>query len=134
MTDIGESDYFTSTIGGNRLFFSYEVCGAANAYTSESCAAELTEGTCVANSKCAWSADACAASVDQQTTARTAAGCDALLDDNMGPSQCRCIGSNHQPRLDAFGTAHVVTTKPDFEHLYAYDYGAMCRRMRSQGS
>merc|ERR1719331_1734668 len=100
MTDMGESDYFTSTKSGDKLFYSYEVCGSANAYTSEACTATTTEAACTDNSKCSWASDACSASLDQQATARIAATCDATLAGNLGPSQCRCLGSNGESRVD----------------------------------
>jgi len=133
--DIGESDYFDDAgyLHTSALFFSYETCGVANAYTAQSCAGNFGGFECTADSKCVYADGACSASTDKLAAARTEEKCTEKLTDAMGPSECRCLSTNLQEHWDVLGSGKVLTNKPGFEFWYDYDYGAMCKAHSEPG-
>jgi len=133
-TDIGESDYFsTPTASGKRLFYSYAACGSTDAYSSAKCPS-LAETACTASDECTWAADACGVATAKVTTARTAANCSAVDWGSFG-SQCMCLGTNKQERMDDNGFAKVMVNKEAIDpKKYDAGYGAVCQAHAEPGA
>jgi len=136
--DIGESDYFaTPTASGKRIFYSYEACGSLDAFSAAKCPPLLkTACTAAANDECAWSesANACTVATGRLATARAAGGCSTLIMSTWG-SQCMCMGSNKQERVDDNGTAVVMVNKASIDpKKYAADYGGTCKIHQEPGN
>jgi hypothetical protein len=76
---IGLSDYFTTTLSGLPLYYSYKSCGATDSYNSDKCAAITLAADCAAEDECKWESAACAAKQNNLETAKAAACPDSGL-------------------------------------------------------
>ena len=112
---------------GGGLYWNYETCAPPEPDQGDPCE-PLDEAACGLTEDCEFDAAVCRKAAGL-TEAQEIADCSTVLTDNMGPSECRCLGTNGQERLekDGGGRAIVKVTMPNGDVVdYPYDYGNMC--------